>query len=202
LADLAKQGEVDTDSAVHGLKQFMRASSLQDFRYRIFSFRHAEDSHFCLPKGCIQHKIHTSAIGEVRARGTLQEIWEDAMLRVNTEKIGNVVVVHCEGRVVQSPAAFKLRDAVTQQKDAQIILLDLSDVQSLESGGLGMLVFLQRWASDNGIQFKVFEPPAFVRQRLERVRSASELEIAGMSEVLALLGWEPRELWDGIRRAA
>lgn len=124
------------------------------------------------------------------------------MLKVNIEKIGNVAVVHCEGRVVQSPAAFKLRDAVTQQKDARIILLDLSEVQSLESGGLGMLVFLQRWASDNGIQFKVFDPPAFVRQRLERVRSASELEIAGMSEVLALLGWEPRELWDGIHRAA
>jgi anti-anti-sigma regulatory factor len=104
--------------------------------------------------------------------------------------------------VVQSPACFKLRDAVTQQKDAQIILLDLSEVQSLESGGLGMLVFLQRWANDNGIQFKVFDPPVFVRQRLERVRSASELEIAGMGEVLALLGWEPRELWDGIRRAA
>jgi anti-anti-sigma factor len=127
---------------------------------------------------------------------------EDAMLKVNTEKIGNVAVIHCEGRVVQSAAAFKLRDAVTQQKDAHAILLDLSDVQSLESGGLGMLVFLQRWASDHGIQFKVFDPPPFVRQRLERVRSASELEIAGMSEVLSLLGWEPRALWDGVRRAA
>jgi anti-anti-sigma factor len=145
--------------------------------------------------------MHAAVIGKVRARGHYK-IREDAMLKVNIEKIGNVAVVHCEGRVVQSPAAVKLRDAVTQQKDARIILLDLSDVQSLESGGLGMLVFLQRWASDNCIQFKVFDPPAFVRQRLERVRSASELEIAGMSEVLALLGWEPRELWDGIRRAA
>jgi len=124
------------------------------------------------------------------------------MLKVNIEKVGNVAVIHCEGRVVQSAAAFKLRDAVTQQKDSHAILLDLSDVQSLESGGLGMLVFLQRWASDHGIQFKVFDPPPFVRQRLERVRSASELEIAGMSEVLSLLGWEPRAMWDGVRRAA
>ena len=125
-----------------------------------------------------------------------------AMLKVDIERIGDVAVIHCEGRVVQSAAAFKLRDAVTQQKDARVILLDLSDVQSLESGGLGMLLFLQRWASGHGIQFKVFDPPAFLRQRLERVRSASELEIAGMSEVLFLLGWEPKELWEGFRKAA
>ena len=124
------------------------------------------------------------------------------MLKVNIERIGDVAVIHCEGRVVQSAAAFRLRDAVIGQKDARVILLDLSDVQSLESGGLGMLVFLQRWAGDHDIQFKVFDPPAFVRQRLEQVRSASELEIAGMSEVLFLLGWEPKELWEGFRKAA
>ncbi len=104
--------------------------------------------------------------------------------------------------MVQSAAAFRLRDVVTQQKDARVILLDLSDVQSLEGGGLGMLVFLQRWANDHHIQFKVFDPPAFVRQRLEQVRSATDLEIAGMSEVLSLLGWEPKELWEGFRRVA
>ncbi len=124
------------------------------------------------------------------------------MLKVNIERIGDVAVIHCEGSVVQSAAAFRLRDAVIGQKDARVILLDLSDVQSLESGGLGMLVFLQRWAGDHDIQFKVFDPPAFVRQRLEQVRSASELEIAGMSEVLFLLGWEPKELWEGFRKAA
>ncbi len=69
------------------------------------------------------------------------------MLKVNIERIGDVAVIHCEGRVVQSAAAVRLRDAVTQQKDARVILLDLSDVQSLESAGLGMLVFLQRWAA-------------------------------------------------------
>ncbi len=124
------------------------------------------------------------------------------MLKINIEKIGSVAVIHCEGRVVQSAAAFRLRDVVTQQKDARVILLDLSDVQSLEGGGLGMLVFLQRWANDHHIQFKVFDPPAFVRQRLEQVRSATDLEIAGMSEVLSLLGWEPKELWEGFRRVA
>ena len=122
------------------------------------------------------------------------------MLKVNVEKIGDVAVIHCEGRVVQSVAAFRLRDAVTQQRNARVVLLDFSDVQSVEGGGLGMLVFLQRWAGEHGIQFKVFDPPAFVRQRLEQVRWASGLEIADTSEVLAQLGWKPKELWKSSRK--
>jgi anti-anti-sigma factor len=124
------------------------------------------------------------------------------MFKVNIERIGDVAVIHCEGRVVQSTAAFRLRDAVTQQRDARVILLDLSDVPSLESGGLGMLVFLQRWTRDRGIQLKVFDPPAFLQQRLESVHFATELEIAGMREVLSLLGWEPKELWESAQKAA
>ena len=124
------------------------------------------------------------------------------MFKINTEKMGDVAVIHCEGRVERSEAAFRLRDAVTEQYQARVILLDLSDVRSLEGGGLGMLLFLQRWTSENGIQFKIFDPPAFVREKLERVRSASELEIAGSGEVLALLGWEPRELWENTQKAA
>lgn len=124
------------------------------------------------------------------------------MFKVNIERIGDVAVIHCEGRVVQSTAALRLRDAVTQQRDARVILLDLSDVPSLESRGLGMLVFLQRWTRDRGIQLKVFDPPAFLQQRLESVHFATELEIAGMREVLSLLGWEPKELWESAQKAA
>ena len=113
------------------------------------------------------------------------------MFDLNVEKIGKVAVVHCEGRIVRSDAAFRLRDAVTQQRDARVVLIDLSGVGALEGGGLGMLLFLQVWTRDHGIQFKVFDPPAGVRQTLERVRSAAAVEIAEMGEVLSLLGWGP-----------
>ena len=52
-----------------------------------------------------------------------------------------MAVVECEDRVVRSEAAFKLREAVTWQRDARIIVLDLSEVRAIESSGLGMLVF-------------------------------------------------------------
>jgi hypothetical protein len=38
------------------------------------------------------------------------------MLKVHIEKIGDVAVVQCEGRIVRSEAAFELREAVTKQQ--------------------------------------------------------------------------------------
>jgi anti-anti-sigma regulatory factor len=59
------------------------------------------------------------------------------MLSVHSENIGDLAVVECEGRVVRSEAAFKLREAVTSQRDARTIVLDLSEVHAIEGGGLG-----------------------------------------------------------------
>jgi anti-anti-sigma factor len=100
------------------------------------------------------------------------------VFNVTVEKIDDIAVVHCEGRIVHSDAVFKLRDAVSQQREARVILLDLSSVDSLEGGGVGMLVFLQRWAQQHGIEFKLFAPPARVLQTLHYTPSASTLQIA------------------------
>ena len=44
------------------------------------------------------------------------------MLNVTVENIGELAVVECEGRIVQSEAAFKLRKVVTSQTDARIVV--------------------------------------------------------------------------------
>ena len=59
------------------------------------------------------------------------------MLSVQIENIGDMAVVECEDRVVRSEDAFKLREAVTSQRDARTIVLDLSEVHAIEGGGLG-----------------------------------------------------------------
>jgi ABC-type transporter Mla MlaB component len=88
------------------------------------------------------------------------------MLDLHIGKIGELAVVECEGRVVRSEAAFKLREAVTSLRDARIIVPDLSGVGAIEGGGLGMLLFLQRWAYGHDIQLKLFNPIRSVRARL------------------------------------
>jgi anti-anti-sigma regulatory factor len=115
------------------------------------------------------------------------QVGRKSMLTVHIENIGDLAVIECEGRIVRSEAAFKLRDAVTLQSDTRIIVLDLSEVSAIEGGGLGMLLFLQRWAQDHDIRLKLFNPRQFVRDRLERVSSMREFDIATLDEMMALL---------------
>jgi anti-anti-sigma regulatory factor len=112
---------------------------------------------------------------------------EQIMLKINVDNIGDLAIVECEGRIVQSEAAFKLREAVISQKDAGIVVLELSGVYAIEGGGLGMLVFLQRWARDRNVRFKLFNPSKSVRERLKRASSFSDFDFPTLDEMMALL---------------
>jgi len=109
------------------------------------------------------------------------------MLSVHIDNIGDVAVIACEGRIVRSEDAFKLRNAVNLQADARIVVLDLSEVYAVAGGGLGMLVFLQRWAQDHGVRLKMFNPRQSVRNRLEHASSMREFDIATLDEIMALV---------------
>lgn len=110
-----------------------------------------------------------------------------AMLNVTVDKIGELVVVECEGRIVQSDSVCKLREAVTSLTDARIVVLALSEVSALGGGGLGMLVFLQRWARGKNIRFLLFSPSQSVQSALKRARSIAEFYIPSFEEMMALL---------------
>ena len=66
---------------------------------------------------------------------------ENVMFSVYIDKVGDMAVLQCEGRIVRSEAAFELREVVTSQRDARVVFIDLSEVNALEGGGLGMLIF-------------------------------------------------------------
>jgi anti-anti-sigma regulatory factor len=84
---------------------------------------------------------------------------------------------------VRTETAFKLRDAVTSQTDARVVVLDLTEVHAIGGGGLGMLVLLQKWAQDHDIRFKLFNPSRSVRDKLKHV----DFEIASLEQMMALL---------------
>jgi anti-anti-sigma regulatory factor len=103
------------------------------------------------------------------------------------ENVGEMAVIDCEGRIVRSEDAFKLRDAVNLQSDSRIIVLDLSGVSAIAGGGLGMLVFLQRWTYDHDIKFKLFNPRLSVWNSLKHTNSMRTFDIATLDEMMALL---------------
>jgi anti-anti-sigma regulatory factor len=105
------------------------------------------------------------------------------MPTVHIDKVGEMAIIECAGRFVRSEAALKLRDAVTSQADAHVVILDLTEMHALGGGGLGMLVLLQRWAQDHDIRFKLFNPSTPVRDKLNHV----DFEIATLEQMMTLL---------------
>jgi anti-anti-sigma regulatory factor len=115
------------------------------------------------------------------------EVMSEAnMFNIHIEVIGDVAVVQCEGRIVQSDAAFRLRDAILSQRNARVVVVELSEVDTIEGGGLGMLAFLQRWAHDHNIKLKLFNPSNSVQDRLDHTWMPS-LDVASTDELIALL---------------
>lgn len=109
------------------------------------------------------------------------------MLIVHAENLNDLAVVECKGRIIRSDSVFKLRDVVMAQAAAHIIALDLSEVKAIGGGGLGMLVFLDRWARDHNIQFKLFSPSSAVVEGLVRNRSILNFEIVSLHEMMRIL---------------
>ena len=109
------------------------------------------------------------------------------MMAIRVENLGDLAVVECKGRVVRSESVFKLREVVLAQAHAHIIALDLSEVEAMGGGGLGMLVFLDQWARNCGIQFKLFNPSKSVVEGLAGNRSILNFEIATFPEMMSIL---------------
>jgi anti-anti-sigma factor len=114
------------------------------------------------------------------------------MTDIHVDKVGEMTVVECEGLFVRSDEAFRLRDVVTAQRDAHVIVLDLTEMRAIGGGGIGVMVFLQRWCRDHDIRFKLFNPSRSVQERLESTNAMSEFDIASLDEMMALLGQADR----------
>src|SRR6202049_2320965 len=105
------------------------------------------------------------------------------MPTVHIDNVGELAIIECAGRFVRSEAAFKLRHAVTSQKDVRVVVLDLTEMHAIGGGGLGTLVLLQRWAQDHDIRLKLFNPSGPVRDKLKHV----DFEIATLEQMMTLL---------------
>ena len=108
------------------------------------------------------------------------------MVKVNTENIGDVAVIECQGRLAGN-AARKLRDAVTAQEQSRTIVLELSDVSAIADWGLGTLGYLQQWARDHEVRLKLFNPSRSLRDRLENSRSGLKFVIATLDAMVDLM---------------
>jgi anti-sigma B factor antagonist len=89
-------------------------------------------------------------------------------LSLETRNRGDVVIVHCQGRIVYRDEAAALSRLVGEILEyASKVVLDLSGVSSIDSAGMGELALLQTWAVGKNVSLKFAEPTAFVRNLLD-----------------------------------
>src|SRR6266481_4982942 len=108
-------------------------------------------------------------------------------LSLETRNRGDVIVVHCQGRIVYRDEAAALSRLVGEILDnGGKVILDLSGVSSLDSAGIGELVFLHTWARSRNADLKCASPSPLVRELLDLTNLNSVLEIhPSMDEALS-----------------
>lgn len=115
-------------------------------------------------------------------------------LHCEIERLQDVAVVRCSGRMVRGAALDGFRRRIEQLDRLRVLVLDLSDIQQLDAGGLGTLLLVRRWAVQNSARLKLVNPPLFFRRVLEATHLNSVFEISSLKDALYILrpGCPPR----------
>jgi anti-sigma B factor antagonist len=99
-------------------------------------------------------------------------------LSLETRRSGDVIIIHCEGRVVyRDEAAALSRMAGEALEHTREVVLDFGGVQRLDSAGLGELVLVHMSASDQGKLVKLAGAKPHVRELLDLTNLSSVFEI-------------------------
>jgi anti-anti-sigma factor len=107
-------------------------------------------------------------------------------LLIKFQHTSDVAVVRCAGRLVRGEALHFLKDAVTSLSGLRVIVLDLSEVEMLDGGGLGILVFLHKWTRAAGIQLNLVNPSSLVLEMLTRTRLTSVFHVSSIVDVVEI----------------
>src|ERR1022692_3231877 len=98
-------------------------------------------------------------------------------LRLESRPVGDVLVIQCHGRIVVGKEVFTLHsyvgDSFVKYGD---VVLQLDQVEFVDSSGLGAMVRLTQDARSKGGDVKLSGVPANIRKTLEMTRLLSQFE--------------------------
>ena len=108
------------------------------------------------------------------------------MLSLRIERLGDVTVIHCAGRIV-FPYNREFRIRLLQQLQTRTLVLEFVDTIAIDASGLGLLVSLRTWATQTGRALKLMNVTPRVEQLLQMTRLKPEFEICSAREMIDLL---------------
>ena len=99
-------------------------------------------------------------------------------LSVEARNHGDVIIVHCQGRIVYRDEAAALSRVVGEVlHDGTKLVLELSGVSAMDSAGIGELALLQTWAQERKAELKCVASEGMVRALLDLTNLDSVLEV-------------------------
>jgi anti-sigma B factor antagonist len=99
-------------------------------------------------------------------------------LSLETRNRGEIIVVHCQGRIVYRDEAAALSRIVDEVlHPGSRLVLELSGVSSIDSAGIGELALLQTWAQNRNAELKCAGPNELVRALLDLTNLDSVMEV-------------------------
>jgi anti-anti-sigma factor len=108
-------------------------------------------------------------------------------LKFQVECLQDMAVVNCSGRMVRGVALDEFRRRIERLERVRMLVLDVSEVDHLDAGGLGTLLLVRRWAMRNSVRMKLVNPPVFFRGLLEATHLTSLFEISSLKEAICIL---------------
>src|SRR6266403_3549113 len=108
-------------------------------------------------------------------------------LRYQVECQHDVAVVRCSGRMVRGTSLDEFRRGIERLEHLRVLIVDLSEIEQLDAGGLGTLLLVRRWARMNCVQIKLVNPNPLVLRLLQATRLTTVFEISSLEEALCIL---------------
>jgi anti-sigma B factor antagonist len=94
-------------------------------------------------------------------------------LKVQTQLSGDVCILHCSGRIVFGDEGAALRERGRNiLAGTPKVVVDLNEVDYIDSGGLGILVGLWVSARNKGGELKLVSPTQRIKELLRRTSLA------------------------------
>jgi anti-anti-sigma factor len=107
------------------------------------------------------------------------------MLSFTINKLGDIAVVECKGRLTIEGAGT-LKTAVRTHAHGKAIVLDLKQISDIDAAGLGVLTALSAWADEEGTELKLMNLMPRVEKVLELTRLKPLFKVCSARDMLDL----------------